>query len=203
MGWLESLRRDWSDSRNNHWKNNLAIDCFPRFPSATLGWHYNGRDSVSNHQPHDCLLNRLSRRRSKKTSKLRITGLSAGNSPGTGEFPAQRVSNAEDVFIWWRHRVWKMTYLRRGLVWDGESSVSIIWCHISAFNVALVPPVVKVHLLQEYIIHWSFHITFVFIVGWYRADTWADDGHASRRICASSDLDAWITPNKAQRDHFR
>ena len=26
-----------------------------------------------------------------------------GNSPGTGEFPAQRVSNAENVFIWWRH----------------------------------------------------------------------------------------------------
>ena len=29
---------------------------------------HNGRDSVPNHQPHDCLLNRLSRRRSKKTN---------------------------------------------------------------------------------------------------------------------------------------
>ena len=27
----------------------------------------------------------------------------AGNSPGTGEFPAQRASNAENVSIWWRH----------------------------------------------------------------------------------------------------
>ena len=26
-----------------------------------------------------------------------------GNSPGTGEFPAQRASNAENVSIWWRH----------------------------------------------------------------------------------------------------
>ena len=26
-----------------------------------------------------------------------------GNSPGTGEFPAQRASNAEKVSIWWRH----------------------------------------------------------------------------------------------------
>ena len=34
---------------------------------------------------------------SKKTSKLRVTGLCAGNSPGTGEFPAQMVSNAENV----------------------------------------------------------------------------------------------------------
>ena len=40
-------------------------------------WRQNGRDSVSNHQPHDCLLNRLFRRRSKKTSKLRVTDLCA------------------------------------------------------------------------------------------------------------------------------
>ena len=39
----------------------------------------------------------------KKTSKLRVTGLCAGNSPGTGEFPAQRASNDENVSIWWRH----------------------------------------------------------------------------------------------------
>ena len=45
-------------------------------------WRHNGRDSGSNHQPHDCLLKRLFRRRSKKTSKLRVTGLCAGNSPG-------------------------------------------------------------------------------------------------------------------------
>ena len=68
-----------------------------------LRWRHNGRDSVSNHQPHHCLLNRLFRRRSKKTSKLRATGLCVGNSPGTGEFPAQMASNAENVPIWWHH----------------------------------------------------------------------------------------------------
>ena len=41
----------------------------------------------------------------KKTSKLRVTGLCVGNSPVTGEFPAQRASNAENVSIWWRHHV--------------------------------------------------------------------------------------------------
>ena len=51
----------------------------------------------------NCLLNHLIRRTSKKTSKLRVTGLWAGNSPVTGEFPAQRASNAENVSIWWRH----------------------------------------------------------------------------------------------------
>ena len=32
-----------------------------------LRWRHNGSDCVSNHQPHDCLLNRLFRHRSKKT----------------------------------------------------------------------------------------------------------------------------------------
>ena len=71
--------------------------------SLSLQNRHNGCDSVSNQQPHDCLLNRLFRRRSKKTSKLRVTGLCAGNSPGTDEFPAQMASNAENVSIWWRH----------------------------------------------------------------------------------------------------
>ena len=71
--------------------------------STTLRWRHNGYDGVSNPQPHHCLLNRLFGCRSKKTAKLRVTGLCAGNSPGTGEFPAQMTSNAENVSIWWRH----------------------------------------------------------------------------------------------------
>ena len=43
------------------------------------------------------------RLRSKKTSKLHVTGLCEGNSPVTGEFPAQRASNAENASIWWCH----------------------------------------------------------------------------------------------------
>ena len=66
-------------------------------------WRHNERDSVLNYQPHDCFPNRLFRRRSKKTSKLCVTGLCAGNSPVIGEFPAQRASNAENVTIWRRH----------------------------------------------------------------------------------------------------
>ena len=42
---------------------------------------------------------------SKKTPKLRVTGLCEGNSPVTGEFPAQRTSNAENFSIRWRHHV--------------------------------------------------------------------------------------------------
>ena len=39
----------------------------------------------------------------KEASKLRVTGLCAGNSPVTGEFPTQMASNAENVSIWWHH----------------------------------------------------------------------------------------------------
>ena len=73
--------------------------------SHSLQWRHNERDAVSNHQTRDCLLNLLFRRRSKKASKLRVTGLCWGNSPVTGELPTQRASNAENVSIWWRHRV--------------------------------------------------------------------------------------------------
>ena len=70
-------------------------------------WHHNysdvimdnGRDSVSNHQSHHCLF----RCRSKKAPKLPVIGLCAGNSPVTGEFPAQMASDAENVSIRWRH----------------------------------------------------------------------------------------------------
>ena len=74
-------------------------------------WRNNSNDGVSNHQPHHCLLNRLFRRRSKKTSKLRVTGLCRGNSPVTGEFPAQMASNAENVSIWWRHHAGIVSYV--------------------------------------------------------------------------------------------
>ena len=70
--------------------NRLALS-----PADSLQWRHNERDGVSNHQLHDCLLNRLFRRRSKKTSKLRVTGRCAGKSPVTGEFPAQKASYAQ------------------------------------------------------------------------------------------------------------
>ena len=56
------------------------------FP-MTLHWHHNDHDGVSNRQPRGCLLNRLFKRRSKKASKLRVTGLCAGNSPGPVNSP--------------------------------------------------------------------------------------------------------------------
>ena len=55
--------------------------------SAPSQWRHNEHGDVSNHQPHDCLLNRFLRHRWKKTSKLHATGLCEGNPPVTVEFP--------------------------------------------------------------------------------------------------------------------
>ena len=79
--------------------------CTLAINEVTLQWRHNGRDGVSHHKHHNCLPNCLFRRRTKKTSKLHVTGLCAGNSPLIGEFPAQIASNAENVSIWWRHQV--------------------------------------------------------------------------------------------------
>ena len=84
--WIVTIRR-WVSPRY------LSFDTPLR-----LQWRHDERDGVSIHQLFDCLLNRL-RHRSKKTSKLRVTGLCDGNSPVADEFPAQRASNAENVSI--------------------------------------------------------------------------------------------------------
>ena len=95
----------WTDD-----SKQCTLTCLERYKAQSyqfcrksLRWRHNGRDGVSNHQPRDCLLNRLFVRKSKKTSKLCVNGLCVRNSPGTGEFPAQMASNAENVSIWWRH----------------------------------------------------------------------------------------------------
>ena len=84
-------RLPWQDA-NKHYifedilgivtKNDLST-----FVQKALHWRHNDDDGVSNHRPHVCLLNRLFRCRSKKTSKLRVTGLCAGNSPGPVNSP--------------------------------------------------------------------------------------------------------------------
>ena len=58
--------------------------------------------SSSNHQPHECLLNRLF---IQAQIKFNIKAPRHWPLRGeiTGEFPAQRANNAENDSIWWRH----------------------------------------------------------------------------------------------------
>ena len=94
-----------------------------------MSWCHNERDGVPDLQPHDCLLNRLFRRRSQKTSK-----------PVTGEFPAQRDSNAENVSIWWRHHgisFFDIPILQRGLSIAGTLVVIYEYCICQKKNLVL------------------------------------------------------------------
>ena len=92
---------------------------------ASLQRHRNVRVGGSNHWRLDWLLNRVFRRRSKKTSKLRVTGLCAGNSPMTGEFPTHRASHMENVSIWWRLHI-ELTILMVTMATRAARTVSIL-----------------------------------------------------------------------------
>ena len=77
--------------------------------SIQLHWRHNDHDSVSNHQPHGCLINHLFRSRSKKTSKLRVIGLCVGNSPGPVNSPhkgsvTRKIFPFDDVIMRLTHR---------------------------------------------------------------------------------------------------
>ena len=95
----ETGRQRWNVCKQFYHWIRYALICM------SLLWRHKGRDGVSNHQPRDCFLNCSFRTRSKKTSKLRVTGLCVGNSQVTGGFPAQMASNAENTSIWWLHHV--------------------------------------------------------------------------------------------------
>ena len=94
---------------------------------CTLQWRHNGRDGVSNHQPHHCLLNRLFRRSWKKTSKQGIHR-SPGNSPYKWpvtrkmfafddvimRFPQQRPYNADPLLSAWTNNRYTNDFRRQG-----------------------------------------------------------------------------------------
>ena len=132
-----------------------------------LRWRHNGCDSVSNHQPHDCLLNLLFRRRSKKTSKLRVTGRCAWNSPGTGEFPAQMASNAEIVSIWWRHHA--LTYI-----------CILIW-----FYTTVLLNLVQMHLKRQEPDYHMLSMLFLFNVLLGQCIVWWCPGGVSKTLMSS------------------
>ena len=90
---------------------NLFAHSFGAASRPLLQLRHNENDGVSNHQRFHCLLNCWFRIRSETTSKLHVTGLCARNSSVTGEFPAQKASNAKNVSIWWRHHAFHVFFM--------------------------------------------------------------------------------------------
>ena len=97
-------------------------------PWGSLQWRHNEYNGVKITGLTIVYSTVFSRRRSKKTSKLRVTGLCVGNSPVTGEFPTQRASNAEKVSIWWRHHIGlTFGFIDLYLEWVYNSSAVPAW----------------------------------------------------------------------------
>ena len=88
---------------NNWWRGLTFAKETSRPSCSSLQWRHNECDGVSNTSLTIVCWTAYSRRRSKKTPTLSITGLCEGNSPVTGEFPAQWACNAGNVSIWWCH----------------------------------------------------------------------------------------------------
>ena len=84
-----------SKIKKDNMPQSVALMCFVAMINCSINygmdfilqWLQSHHGGVSNHQPHGCLGNRLFRRRSNKTSKLRVTDLCAGNSPGPVNSP--------------------------------------------------------------------------------------------------------------------
>ena len=92
--WFIHFYFSFSDFKKSFWSDaifEMAHEISGDLSALPLRWRHNGRDGVSNHQPHDCLLNRLFRPRSKRTSKFRVTGFCVGNSPDADNVPFHNV----------------------------------------------------------------------------------------------------------------
>ena len=132
-----------------------------------LQWRHNGLGSVSNHQPHDCLLNRLFRRRSKKTTKIRVTGLCAGNSPIPVNSPhkgpvTRKMFPFDDVIMWWNQDA-------VAIMQENENVVFRSFCFAS-WGVDMAPVIPRHPVNSPHKGQWRgaliFSLIYVWINGW-------------------------------------
>ena len=109
MRWGTNEMGDQWDGEPMRWGTNEMGDqwCAPGRPHwlaiNSLQWRHNGTIASQITSLTIIYSAFYSGADQKKTSKLRVTGLCAGNSPMTDEFPAWMASNAENVSVWWRH----------------------------------------------------------------------------------------------------
>ena len=117
--WFETLSRPlWRHRNDEVWIESSYVRenyTFVLYPAGdpiiqtlkSWRWRHNERDSVSNYQPHDFLLNRLFKRRSKKTLKRHFTGHRAeihrGSVNSPHKWPVTRKMFPFDgvIMCWW------------------------------------------------------------------------------------------------------
>ena len=122
-----------------------------------LQWRHHEHGGVSNHQPHDCLLNRLFRHRSKKTSKLRVTVLckkpvTRKRFPFDDVFMSRYISNNVYSCVT-REHIFQALFVLSGII--QEMHCRLLWIHRQAtsFKTHLLYPQVHEKRTFERIIH--------------------------------------------------
>ena len=107
---------------------------------TSLQWRHNDYDSVSNHQLHGCLLDRLFKPRSKKTPKLRVTGLCVGNSPGPVNSPhkgpvTRKMFPFDDVIMWNLNKKYKHFHTANYIwKWPVQKAPFLSWWFCNTFS---------------------------------------------------------------------
>ena len=74
---------------------------------STLQWRHNEHDGVSNHQPHDCLLNRLFKAQIKENIKASRHWPLYGEFTGDRWIPRTNGQLRGNISFWLRHNAWK------------------------------------------------------------------------------------------------
>ena len=113
------------------------------------------------------LLNRLFRRRSKKTSKLRVTGLCAGNSPITGEFPARtrKMFSFDFAIMIYGTGIWMHDSFTSRILWTIGTSGRFCLSHqMSDINNSLRSTIIRsIELESVFPFHEKYRIDNVYI----------------------------------------
>ena len=116
--------------------------------------------------------------------RKRVIGLCDGNSPMTGEFPAQWVSNAENVSIWWRHHEiqwpnfwqWQCSmnvHLMVSWAWNHDDVIK--WKHFPR-NWPFVRGIHRSPVNSPHKGQWRGALMFSLICAW--TNCWANNGDA-------------------------
>ena len=157
----------------------------------SLHWRHNDHDGVSNHQPFGCFLNRLFRRRSKKTSKLRVTGLCEKNSPGPVNSPhkgpvTRKMFPFDDVIMsgvfWNRHSSLPLARMTNGAIQFGNDNIVVYKCYflcvLTCGNQVMdrAPDVLSKCLLWLY-------TPFIKVSITHNLPIWTDSAPLARRGC--------------------
>ena len=106
--------------------HGLQTSCATK--QSTLQWRHNEDDGVSNHQPHDCLLNGLFKAQIKENIKAPRHWPFCRKFTGNRWITRTMANNAENVSIEWRHHE---------LIW--RASTSLPQTPLSSMHLPLSP----------------------------------------------------------------